>query len=208
MRTRNARQITRGRIRPEPSETESNNVGRASRRPITDALIKLSNQKVPNDPRGRTWAELVVEVLFRKALEGDIRAIKEIMDRIEGKVGPARPEEAAAPTEVEIVFIKPEPEKQELRGSGVRIENWAHRSRLTESVCSVTRALIESRDKGFERSIALPSRNRAQPDCNKVALHPLRPARGTAATPTAWLSALTPSVSTSPLSFDEVNELS
>ena len=115
MRTRNARQITRGRMRPERKQVELGNVGSPSPRPYTDALIKLSNQRVPHDPRGRTWAELVVEVLFSKALEGDIRAIKEIMDRIEGKVGPARPHEAAAPIECEIRSIKPEPVKQELR---------------------------------------------------------------------------------------------
>ena len=56
--------------------------------PISQALQNLVNQRVPYDPRGRTYAELIAEAMVREALKGNVRAIKEIWDRVEGKVSP------------------------------------------------------------------------------------------------------------------------
>jgi hypothetical protein len=54
--------------------------------PITRALRKMVEQRVPNDPRARSYAELIAETMFLEALKGNISAIKEITDRIEGRV--------------------------------------------------------------------------------------------------------------------------
>jgi hypothetical protein len=62
----------------------------ASRRLLTDALIAALRAGTLNDPTSN--AGKVVHALIRKAAEGDLSAIKEIYDRVEG-----RPLQAAAP---------------------------------------------------------------------------------------------------------------
>jgi hypothetical protein len=54
--------------------------------PITGALLNLVNQRVPHDPRGRTYAKLIAETMVREVLKGNLSAIKEITDRVEGRV--------------------------------------------------------------------------------------------------------------------------
>jgi len=39
----------------------------------------------PNDPQGRTHAEVLAEQMIAKAKTGDVQALKEIADRVEGK---------------------------------------------------------------------------------------------------------------------------
>jgi hypothetical protein len=39
----------------------------------------------PDDPNGRTYAEVVAESLARAAVGGDVSAIRELADRTEGK---------------------------------------------------------------------------------------------------------------------------
>jgi hypothetical protein len=46
--------------------------------PITRALVKMVNRRVPNDP--------LAEMMFREALKGNVAAVKEITDRVEGRV--------------------------------------------------------------------------------------------------------------------------
>jgi hypothetical protein len=81
--------------------------------PFTAALMKMLDKRVPNDLRGRTYVELITEVLFLKAGEGEIRAIKEIADRIEGKVSQARQVEKSAPPEITIIWSDQVREAQE-----------------------------------------------------------------------------------------------
>jgi hypothetical protein len=58
-----------------------------SRRPITDAIIRVLDRDVPNDPRGRKIVDLLVEaVVFRAILKGDLKAFKELTDRVDGIV--------------------------------------------------------------------------------------------------------------------------
>ena len=75
-----------------------------SKGPITTALAKMLDERVPNDPRRRTYAEVIADVLVRKAVKGDLQAIKEIADRVEGKVSEARHKELAGPVEIRVVY--------------------------------------------------------------------------------------------------------
>ena len=77
-----------------------------SNRPISEALIKIANSKVPNDPRGRTFAELLAEGMFLRALGGDVQAAKEIADRIEGRVG-RRSVAEDRPAEIKVIWDDP-----------------------------------------------------------------------------------------------------
>jgi len=45
----------------------------------------LLARPVPDDPEGRTYAEVIADKLAQKALAGDIRAAQELADRAEGK---------------------------------------------------------------------------------------------------------------------------
>ena len=58
--------------------------------PITGAMAKILGQLVPNDLRGRTYAEAVVATLIRKARQGRTRAARELADRIGGTVRSAQ----------------------------------------------------------------------------------------------------------------------
>ena len=59
--------------------------GRPKKSPLADACRELLNNPVPEDPSGRTYAEAIAEQLAERALAGDIRAVREIADRAEGK---------------------------------------------------------------------------------------------------------------------------
>lgn len=77
--------------------------------PITIALAKILNEEVPNDARHRTYADLIAEALVRKALEGEIPAIREIADRIEGKPSEARPVGPNGPVDFIVQYATPLP---------------------------------------------------------------------------------------------------
>lgn len=113
---RGMKNLTRTAQRPqqvERGQTDTENDGRVSRRPITEALIKLLDLIVRDDPHGRTFGELIAVALVRKALNGDVEAMKEITDRVEGKVAPGRHEEHAVPPVIKIVSAIPRPTRQE-----------------------------------------------------------------------------------------------
>jgi Family of unknown function (DUF5681) len=65
---------------------ESGNPGGRSKKPITEAYERLAEMKFPGDSKGRTYAELAAEGNFKSAIKGKTEAIKEITDRLEGKV--------------------------------------------------------------------------------------------------------------------------
>jgi hypothetical protein len=49
----------------------------------------------PSSKKGKSWADLVVAALLAAAAEGNLPALKEVFDRVDGK--PAREEVAAPP---------------------------------------------------------------------------------------------------------------
>ena len=71
-------------LKPWPKGFCPNPNGRGPK-PITEAYTKLAHKKVPGDPKGRTYAELVAEGQYTAAGKGKTEAAREIADRLEGK---------------------------------------------------------------------------------------------------------------------------
>jgi len=59
--------------------------GRPKSKTLSDAYRNKLEEPVPNDPEGRTWAELIAEAQARGAVRGNVQAAREIADRTEGK---------------------------------------------------------------------------------------------------------------------------
>lgn len=54
---------------------------------ITPLIRKKLWQRKHGDPKGRTYAAIIVDSLCARAANGELQAIKEILDRVDGKVG-------------------------------------------------------------------------------------------------------------------------
>src|ERR1700689_3007873 len=59
--------------------------GRPKSKTLSDAYRDKLSESVPNDPEGRSWAELMAEAQIRDAVRGNVQAAKEIADRTEGR---------------------------------------------------------------------------------------------------------------------------
>ena len=59
--------------------------GRPKTAPLSHACRELLASLLPNDPKGRRYAEAIAEKLAERALKGDIRAAQELADRAEGR---------------------------------------------------------------------------------------------------------------------------
>jgi Family of unknown function (DUF5681) len=59
--------------------------GRPKSKTLPDAYKNKLEEPVPNDPEGRTWAELIAEAQVRDAVRGNVQAAREIADRTEGR---------------------------------------------------------------------------------------------------------------------------
>jgi hypothetical protein len=64
---------------------QSGNPGGRRPKPLTGALSELLARRVPKDPKGRMYVQVIAQALIRKAAMGDVRAAAEIADRVEGK---------------------------------------------------------------------------------------------------------------------------
>jgi hypothetical protein len=62
-----------------------NPAGRPKSKTLSDAYRHKLEEPVPNDPEGRTWAELIAEAQVRDAVRGNVQAAREIADRTEGR---------------------------------------------------------------------------------------------------------------------------
>jgi hypothetical protein len=95
------------------------------RQPITEALRRLLERKTRD---GRTIAELLAETILRKALAGDLRFIKLILDRTEGPVTRRIPNQAPR---VDPIFIiqSAEPARPSLAADPAppddKLDDWA-----------------------------------------------------------------------------------
>ena len=58
--------------------------GRPKKKPITEELERLLIEEALN-VKGRTWPGFIAEALLRQARRGDVRAVAELANRIEGK---------------------------------------------------------------------------------------------------------------------------
>jgi hypothetical protein len=59
--------------------------GRPKSKTLSDAYQCKLEELVPNDPGGRTWAEIIAEAQIRDAVRGNVQAAREIADRTEGR---------------------------------------------------------------------------------------------------------------------------
>jgi hypothetical protein len=59
--------------------------GRPKSKTLSNAYRNKLEETVPNDPEGRTWAELIAEAQVRDAVRGNVQAAREIADRTEGR---------------------------------------------------------------------------------------------------------------------------
>lgn len=73
----------------KPHQWKKGQSGNPSGRPkskcLSDAYRDKLGEPVPNDPEGRTWAELIAEAQVRDAVRGNVQAAREIADRTEGR---------------------------------------------------------------------------------------------------------------------------
>jgi hypothetical protein len=71
-------------LRPWKPGESGNPGGRPRTKSITEELQRLLDQEAPQSS-GRTWASVIAGALLAKARKGDVRAIAELANRIEGK---------------------------------------------------------------------------------------------------------------------------
>ena len=72
-------------LKPFPKGVSGNPKGRPKSITLSEAYRHQLAQPVPNDPEGRTVAEVIARLMCVRAAQGDVAAAKEICDRVEGK---------------------------------------------------------------------------------------------------------------------------
>ena len=77
--------VKRDRLGQWKRGASGNPEGRPKRRKITDQLNAELEAICPWDPKARTYREVVAESILNQAAEGNLFAIKELLDRTEGK---------------------------------------------------------------------------------------------------------------------------
>ena len=74
-------------------------------------LSKQLEERVPNDPHKRSYAQLLIEATVKRAISKSDVLVKEIFDRVEGKLNIAiTGDEEAPPVQINISAI---PHKRE-----------------------------------------------------------------------------------------------
>ena len=126
--------------------------GRPSRKRVTEAYEKLANVVVENDPKKRSYLELLAEGQFRSAIKGKTDAAREIADRLEGKVAQAVAGTDAGPVEVRIINRIARPDRDAVP-----------EERPTQTVAASPAALAESTEENSDRLPAAPPENQAAP---------------------------------------------
>jgi len=71
-------------LKPWRKGESGNPGGRPRRKLLTEELERLLEQEAPA-ANGRTWAAVIAETLLKQGRKGNVRAIAEIGDRVEGK---------------------------------------------------------------------------------------------------------------------------
>ena len=85
--TQNSEKTVAGRIenlKPWKPGESGNPGGRPKTKPLTSELERLLEEEAPK-AKGQTWAALIAQALLRKARKGDVRAITEVANRVEGR---------------------------------------------------------------------------------------------------------------------------
>jgi Family of unknown function (DUF5681) len=71
-------------LKPWPKGVSGNPGGRPKTKQLTSELERLLEEEAPK-ANGQTWATVIAEALLTKARKGDVRAIAELANRIEGR---------------------------------------------------------------------------------------------------------------------------
>ena len=71
-------------LKPWPKGVSGNPGGRPRKKLVTSELERLL-QEQSTEPSGKTWATVIAEALLQQAAKGDVRAITELANRVEGK---------------------------------------------------------------------------------------------------------------------------
>jgi uncharacterized protein DUF5681 len=99
-------------IKRKPPETiapycfkpgQSGNPGGRPKKPLTDLLDRQLAQIDPGDKLGRSYAQLLIASVVKRATKKSDLLVKEIFDRMEGKV--ATPEPGKADTGVRVILM-------------------------------------------------------------------------------------------------------
>jgi hypothetical protein len=83
--TSDARKRSLANLTPFPKGTSGNPAGRPKSITLSEAFRRQLSQPVPNDPHGRTFAEVIALRVCVAAAQGDVSAARELGDRTEGK---------------------------------------------------------------------------------------------------------------------------
>jgi len=89
-------QEQRDNLKPWPQPVGKNPIQRPKHTTISDACRYLLGQPVPGDKQVRTFAKMIAAALIRRALQGDLRAVREVREI----------EEASAAESHECMFCK------------------------------------------------------------------------------------------------------
>jgi hypothetical protein len=87
-------------LKPWPKGVSGNPGGRPKQKLISAELERLMQQQAPGES-GKTWATVIAESLVRQAAKGDVRAISELANRIEGKPLQAVDLDVNSPSEID-----------------------------------------------------------------------------------------------------------
>jgi hypothetical protein len=82
---------------------QSGNPGRRPKKPLTELLKRQLAQIDPGDKLGRSYVQLLIASVVKRATKKSDILVKEIFDRIEGKV--AIPEPGKAETGVRVILM-------------------------------------------------------------------------------------------------------
>jgi hypothetical protein len=108
-----------------------NPLGRPKSKTLSDAYRSKLEEPVPNDPEGRTWAELIAEAQIRDAVRGNVQAAREIAARTEGR---ARQAIEIEDTTTAKAFERMKPEELEAYARDGILPHWFPRSGHSGSI--------------------------------------------------------------------------
>ena len=84
------RRNSKANLRPWKTGQSGNPAGRPRNADCLTTLMRAEIEKIdPDDPEGRTWQEQIVLATIRLAIKGNSTALKEVWDRLDGKVAQA-----------------------------------------------------------------------------------------------------------------------
>jgi len=77
-------------LKPQKPGEEGHNKNGRPKKPITKAMLKMLDQvasvQIAGKPNDKRWAELIAASILMNAYKGNGTALRELLDRVEGKV--------------------------------------------------------------------------------------------------------------------------